>query len=431
MPNLLENQPIPRLFPKMALPCVAAMVANGIANLTSTLFATPLGKEAVAAMGIVFSAITLLQAVGYTVALGGTTLFSPALSTENPKEYTPISAVTVWLDLILGCVFGGLAFGFAPLLVKWLGATPALLPLCLAYGKPIFLSAPFVCMNYALSCLLRCVCKSAAAMAGLTIGAGITIGLTPLFFYLFHTGVAGAGWAFLAGQGVSFGILLVCYIKTKEFSLKFPKNHLKLFFSLPKYGISSLVRQGTVSLSLIVLNRLAAGYGQEVMAALSVGSRITNLCYSALLGWGQGFAPLGGYAFGKKDYKRLKHALSYGHKTALWGMAGLGLGVMVYGITTDSYSKLLLISQGLTFPFIPLGVFTAYGYQTIKKPLVATLISCLRQGICYLPLLFLLPRFLGVTGLLIAGSIADVTAFVLCLLPYRKLTSCFSGGKVI
>ncbi len=427
----LESQPIARLYPKIAFPCVVAMVANGTANLLQTVFAAPLGKESVAALGIVFSALTLLQAVGYAIALGGSTLFSPALSTGNATEYAPISQVTVWLDLTAGVVFGGLGFAFAPTLVKWLGATQELLPLCLAYARPLFLSAPFLCGNYALSGLLRCVGKSTAAMVGLTAGTCVTVGATYLLFRGYSVGLTGAGWAFLAGQGVSFCILWVWSVKVKEIFLKFPKHSYTLFARVPYYGISALVRQGFASVSFILLNRLGGKYGTEAVAAFSFANRMTGFCYWALLGWGQGFAPIGGVAFGTKNGKRLKETLSFGYKTALVGMGILGIGICLFAFPANPYTKALLFSQGVTLPLIPLVVFATYGYQTIKKPLAATLLSCLRQGICLIPLLLILPRFWGVKGLLIAQGIADLLTFLVCLIPYRRLTSCFLAGKVI
>ena len=429
--DLLATQPIARLYPKIAFPCVVAMVANGTANLLQTVFAAPLGKETVAALGIVFSALTLLQAVGYTVALGGSTLFSPAFSTGNAAEYAPIAQVTVWLDLMAGVVFGGLGFAFAPALVKWLGATQPLLPLCLAYARPLFLAAPFLCGNYALSGLLRCVGKSAAAMVGLTAGTAVTAGGTYLLFRGTSAGIAGAGWAFLAGQGISFGILWIWSVKAKEFSLTFPKRSFFLFARVPYYGISALIRQGFASVSFIVLNRLGSKYGTDAVAALSFANRITGFCYWALLGWGQGFAPIGGYAFGAKNGSRLKEALSFGYKTALGGMGILGIGICIFAFGESPYIKMLLVSQGVTLPLIPLVVFATYGYQTVKKPLPATLLSCLRQGICLIPLLFILPRFWGINGLFLAQGIADLLTFFLCLLPYKRLTSCFSREEVI
>ncbi len=425
--DALATAPVARLYPKIALPCVVTMVANGTANLLQTVLAAPLGQESVAALGIVFSALTLLQAVGYAIALGGCTLFSPAFSTENREEYAPVSQATVWLDLTAGVILGALGFAFAPRLVIWLGATESLAPLCLAYARPLFLSAPFLCGNYALSSLMRCVGKSAAAMVGLTAGTAVTVLLTVLLFRGTEAGLGGGGWAFLAGQGVSFGVLWLWCLKAEELSLKFPRKPRNLFTRIPCYGISGLVRQGFASVSFMLLNRFGATYGTETVAALSFANRITGFCYWALLGWGQGFAPIGGIAFGKKDWIRLKTALSFGYKTALLGTGLLGFAICLFAFSQNSQVKVLLLSQGLTLPLTPLAVFVTYGFQTLKKPLPATLLSCLRQGAALIPLLFLLPRFWGVKGLLIAQGVADLITFLACLIPYHLLFRKISG----
>lgn len=431
--NHLETAPLSKLFPKTAFPSVVALVSSGLSNLCATLLAAPLGSNGVAALGIVFSALTLLQAVGYTVALGGATVFAPAYA-KKEESAVSVARVALWENLILGCIFGGVCYGFAAPIMRFLGAEESLLALCTAYGKPLFCATPLVCMNFSLNNLLRCANRPTAAMLGLLSGTLLTTALTPFCFSLFSRPLLWAGLAFLAGQGLSFLILLRVYTKTPPFSIKFPKASPLLWLKLPYYGMSSFLRQGLTFVSLLFLNRLARGYGTQVLAALSVCSRITGLCYSALLGWGQGFTPIGGFAFGRKNGKRLQQTLSFGLKTALLGSIPLGAAVCLYALTCSPLLRYGLLAGGGVLPLIPLSVFTVMGYQAIQKPLPATLLSCLRQGICLLPLLWLLPLFWGAAGLLIAPALSDLLTFFLCLAPYQTLKrrfTCFSGKEVI
>ncbi len=436
MPKLdyLEKGSVPKTLTKLALPSVVAMTLTGLTNMASTLFAIPLGETALAAMGVVFSAMSFIQSVGYTLALGGSTLLSPLLSEERDKEIARCSATTVFLTLLLGTVMAVLGLLFPAPFVKLLGATPALLTSAVDYARPVFLASPFVCANYAFTCLLRCVNRSAKAMIGMVAGGIVTLILTPVFFHLLQTGVMGGGLAFLLGQGVSFGILLFYYVKTKEFSLLRLSLSPALYVKIPYYGMSSLVRQGLASVSLTLLNRRARAYGVPVMAAISLSSRITGLLYSALLGWGQGFTPLAGYAYGKGQGKRITAALSFALKIALGFMTLSALALWFFGRNTGPNVKLCLYSSALALPLIPLGVLTTMAYQAIKKPLPAALISSLRQGLCFLPLLFLLPLFLGAKGLLITQGVADLITFLFCLPLYRRLKtvlSCFSKEEVL
>lgn len=413
------QKPLPQTIPKLALPSVIAMTLSGITNLASTLFAIPLGQNTVAAMGIVFSALSLVQAFGYTVALGGSTLLSPLLAQKNKEEIQLLSGTTLWLDGIVGVIVGLLGWLFAPAFVIYLGSPQSLSALCVAYARPLFLSAPLVCINFALVCLLRCVNRSGIAMVGSVAGGVITLGLTPLFFFILHTGIAGAGYSFLAGQGATALILFLCFRKEPLFSIK-PIVQKSLLFPILKHGFSSLLRQGLFSISLILLNQKASVYGVAVVSALSVTSRVTNLLYSALLGWGQGFAPLAGYAFGEKRGDVIRKALQFSLKTAVIFMGICSVVMALWGTRLSPLLGLCFYANALVLPFIPLGVLTTMGYQSVKRPVTAGILSCLRQGICFLPLLYGLPLLWKEKGLLITGALADGITFLICLFPYIR-----------
>ncbi len=421
MPQPFDLQkPLPKTITKLAFPSVIAMTFSGVTNLASTLFAIPLGQNTVAAMGIVFSILSLVQAFGYTIALGGSTLLSPLLAKENPKQIKNLCATTLWLDIAGGVVLALLGWIWVTPLVKGLGASSQLVPLCVAYAKPLFLSAPLVCVNFALVCLLRCVNRARGAMIGSVIGGGVTLGLTPLLFYRFSTGIGGAGYGFLAGQGVTALISLTYYRKVPMFSLKPPPVNPAMCIQIVKYGFSSLLRQGLSSVSLILLNRMAARYGVAVMSALSVTSRVTNVLYSALLGWGQGFAPLAGYAFGKRQGKTIVNALGFSLKIAVVVMGGCALAMVLWGTSLSPFMKFCFYANAAVLPLIPLGVLTTMGYQSVKRPVAAGILSCLRQGICFLPLLYILPFLWQEKGVLVASALADGITFLVCLIPYRR-----------
>ncbi len=434
MPIEFETQPVAKLFTKLAIPSVIAMVLNGATHTLATLLAAPLGQDSVAIMGIVFSALSFIQAFGYTVALGGSTLVSPALSSQNSQQVSAYAKATLRLDLALGLGITLLGLWFSAPILTLLGAPKPLLSLGCSYARYIFLSAPFVCGNYAFTCLLRCVGRSRAAMVGMVTGAVITVALTPVLFFVIPLGVTGSSIAFLVGQGVGFFILLVFYKRTPAFAQKVTAICKKVYLQIPYYGMASFLRQGLASLSLILLNRMAKQYGTSLTAALSVASRITGLFYSALLGWGQGFAPLAGYAFGKGRGESIEKGLSFGLKTAVVAMSIGGVALALGAYHATPMVKWCLLSQAVSFPFIPLGVFATYGYQSVKKPFAASFLSCLRQGICLIPLLFLLPWFWQEKGLLPAQGIADILTFFIALLFYRRLKkqlSCFSPQEVV
>ena len=424
---------LPKTITKLALPSVVAMSLSALTNLAATLFAMPQGQETVAAMGIVFSALSLMQAFGYTIALGGSTLLSPLLGKDRSTPIAPLCTITLRLAAWVGAGLALVGVLFITPLTKLLGATPSLFPLCTAYGKPLFLSAPFVCTNLAFTCFLRCVNRSGKAMIGLVAGGVVTIALTPWLLSVFSPGIQGAGVAFLLGQSLSFVLLFLFYRKIPGVSPPKEPIPLRYYWQIPYYGMASFLRQGLACVSLILLNRQAQTYGTTVLSALSVGSRVSTILYSALLGWGQGFAPFAGYSFGKQEGKNLLGAFSFSYKIAFWGSCVATLVLLPLSLFLSAPStKLCLLSTALSLPFLPLGVLITMGYQSVKRPLPSSLLSLLRQGICLIPLLFFLPHLWQEKGLLIAQGVADLLTFLLCLWPYRRFRRfclAFQGKK--
>lgn len=431
-----------QIIPKLALPTVVATTVQNLYPLADLLFAGRLGQTSIAGMGTAYSVVALVQAIGYTVALGGSTWVACLLGKGDEEGIPGISATTVWLGIILGTVCGGGGWILSPALLTLLGASGQSAAAGVAYLRPILLSAPFLCGGFGLTCLLRTVGRSTAAMVGILLGSGIKWMATPLLMYDASLGAAGAGIATLLGHGFTFLMLWMAYRKSRDVLSYSPGRISRRpaeYWQIIRYGISSLFRQGTVAVANGVMNRVGYGFSEGSVAALATAGRMAGVVYSALLGWGQGYQPVAGYYHGRGAKPSVRAGFRFALITGTAGMAVLGAvtwwlapwGMTVLGkgdAQSVGWGVFCLRAQAVCFPFIPLGVLTNITYQALERPWMATLLACCRQGLCFLPLLWLLPSLWGVQGLLAVQGVADGLSALVSLpaiwfLLYKKGTN--------
>ena len=264
--------------------------------MADTYFVSQIGTSASAAVGVVFSIMAIIQAVGFTIGLGGGILAARSLGAKEKDKADTLVSISFFFAILLGGVLAVLGIVFNKNLMKVLGATETILPYAEAYAQYIFLACPFMIGALVMNNILRSEGKAFYAMIGITTGGVLNIALDPLFIFVFGFGTAGAAIATALSQFISFIILLMAFITGKseaEISIKKLKNfRLKILITIIKTGLPSLARQGLASVSTILVNLSAAQYGDAAIAAMSITGRITFFIFSALLGFGQGFQPV-------------------------------------------------------------------------------------------------------------------------------------------
>lgn len=332
------------------------------------------------------------------------------------------------LAFSFGCVI--LIFGliFLEPLVRILGATDTILPYAKDYLGIILIGAPYMTASLVLNNQLRFQGSAMYAMIGIIAGAFLNIVLDPLFIFGLHMGIKGAALATILSQLVSFILLLAGYRKGDNIRL-----HLKLFhpsradfLEIARGGAPSLFRQGLASVSVICLNYAAGIYGDAAIAAMSIVNRIMMFANSALIGYGQGFQPVCGFNYGAGKFDRVKKAFFYCVKTSfLFLLIGAVAGeifapqiVSVFrkgDVDVQKIGILALRLQCITFPLMGWVVLSNMMIQNIGKVVKASALAMTRQGICFIPLVLILPRFWGLNGIIMTQPIADAISFLIAI----------------
>ena len=384
----MTQTPIPRLVATLAVPTIISMLVTAVYNMADTFFVAQLGTSAAGAVGIVFSLMAVIQAIGFMLGMGAGNLVS-----------------------------------------RYLGATPTILPYARDYARYILFGAPVMCASFVLNNILRGEGKAMLAMVGIGLGGVLNIGLDPLFIYTFGLGIAGAAIATLLSQCVSFAILLACFLRRKSavrLHIGQVSRKAEVYARIIKTGMPSFCRQSLASVATVLLNVNAAVYGDAAVAAMSVVGRIFMFVFSFMLGFGQGFQPVAGYNFGAKRYDRVRGATYF---TMLVGtvlmsvLAAAGFlaapGALALFRRDDAeviaIGALALRAQCVVLPLFGVSTVTNMLLQVTGQSGQATFLSLCRQGIFFVPFILLLPQLIGLLGVQLAQPAADLCTFAVTL----------------
>lgn len=423
----METEPVHRVILSLAAPTVLSMLVISAYSIVDTFFVTRLGSRATGAVGITFALVAWIQAVGYTVGMGAGSLVSRLLGKKEKEQAEQIANSAIMSGLLLGLISLGAGLIFLTPLLKLSGATTELLPYAREYALFVLLSAPFTIETLVLGTLLRAQGRAKASMAGMVTGGILDIILTPVFLFVLNLGVKGAALAAFIGQAVAAMVLGGCFWhgRMKLNGKKQSKNFFKIkdYGSIIKNGLPSLCRQGFASVAAVLLNRQAVGYGDAAVAAMSVEGRLFMVFFSLFIGYGQGFQPVAGYQFGAENKKKLKQAFIFTLWSSIIAAAGIGLAgflfapmAMSFFLKEDMAAQIGIFtfrSQCLILPLIPIGILSNMLFQGIGQQGKAAFLSACRQGIVFLPLIFLLPEWIGLAGVEIAQALSDgLTAII-------------------
>lgn len=423
--KMLET-PVNQLIPALAFPTIVSMLVTSIYNMADTYFVSQLNTSASGAVGVVFSLMAIIQAVGFTVGMGSGSIASRLLGQNRGEEADVFASSGVAAALALGLVLAALGRWFQKPLMWLLGSTPTIYPYALDYAGYIILGIPVMILSFTLNNLLRWQGKASLAVFGLATGGVLNIVLDPVFIYLFRMGIGGAGAATLFSQCVSLSILTGFFLMGKselKVSLAGISRSPKVYLAILKQGMPSFFRQGVLSVSNMALNYNAKLYGDAAVAALSIVGKVFMLIQSIVIGFGQGFQPVVGYNYGAKRLDRVKEAVWFSVRACtviLTVGAVVGFVLAPHIITLFRRDDALVIAIG-TRAFrwqcltLPLGAVLVFGnmlFQSLGKSWRAVLLAVCRQGL-YIPLVYLLTGCFGLTGLERTQAASDLLAFVL------------------
>ena len=422
----MTTAPVERLIARLAVPTIISMLITTIYNMADTFFIGMISTAASGAVGVSFSIMAIIQALGFFFGQGAGASISQALGSQDTKRANELAATGFFSALICGAAVGVLGLVFMEPLVYFLGATETIYPHCTAYLRLILIGAPWMCASFVLNNLLRFEGNAFRAMVGLTAGGVLNMALDPLFIFVFDMGIAGAALATIVSQAVSFGILLFQIKKYSAISLRFRDflPGVRMYSAITRAGLPSLLRQGIASVGTICLNTAARPFGDAAISAMAIIGRITMFSNSAMLGFGQGFQPVCGFNYGAKRYDRVKKGYFFLIKTSVIGLlifaaVEFGFAEQFVGIFRDDPAVIAIGAKALRFQCITL-VFNSFIIssnmllQTTGQVVPASILGVARQAFL-IPCLGLFTGLFGLTGLQMSQPVADTLTFVIAI----------------
>lgn len=423
----MTNESIYKLLAVLSAPAIGSMLITSVYNAADSYFVSSLGDSATGSIGVIFSFMSIIQAFGFMFGHGAGNYMSRQLGKRDYDSAGKIAVTAVVYSFITGLLLEVFGLIFIERLAVFLGSTDTILPYAKEYLRFILYAAPFQTTALTLNNQLRFQGNAKYGMMGLGSGAILNMCLDPIFIYVFGMGVTGAGLATMISQITGFVILVVCTFFGGNMPIKLNRFTPSGAFikEILAGGIPSFCRNVIGSVATILLNYAlkANSVGDGAIAAMTVVSRISWLLASIIIGIGQGFQPICGINYGAKKYGRVLRAfrVSIIISTAVLCVGGFAAiifaGPIVSLFTTDSETIAVGV-RALRYQCIPAMLSACYVIggmmlQNLGRSFRATLLAVCRQGLIFIPLILVLPRFLGLEGALVAQPAADfITAFI-------------------
>lgn len=423
----MTETPIPKLICTLAVPTIISMLTTSFYNLVDTFFVSKLGTSATAAVGVIFSIMALIQAIGFTFGVGSGSFVSRLLGAKRGEEANEVASTAFFSAMAVGGLMMVFGLLFLDQLVILLGATPTIAPFAQDYARVILYGAPFMTALFVMNNNLRSEGSAALSMIGVVAGAIINIVLDPIFIFVFDMGIAGAAWATVISQIVSFFILLSHFRHGRSnitLHIKKISKKASVYGEILKIGSPSLFRQGLASVAGILLNVAGAAFGDAAIAGMSIVNRVMMFLQSVLMGFGQGFQPVAGFSWGAKRYDRLHQGYTFCLKLGVVAMAVVALGGFVFAEPIVSIFRkddpqviaVGTLAMRMACVMLPLQAYTIITnmlFQSIGRAKSAAILALSRQGLCFIPLIWLLPKYFDILGVQMAQPIADLGTFLI------------------
>ncbi len=435
--NPMATAPIGKLMLKYAVPSVVALVVNALYNIVDQIFiGWGVGTLGNSATNVIFPLSMIITAFSLLLGDGGAAYLSLELGRQNKsKAQKGVNNTLSWL-IITAIFFLIVCIIFLRPMIQLFGATPDNLPYALAYGKIVVIGFPFVIIGSGMCSVIRADGTPQLTMIGMIVGCVTNIVLDAIFVLGFGWGMKGAALATIIGQILNF-ILCIWYIprfKTVKINLSDMKPQFSLLKKIAGLGISSFISQIAVAIVMTVINYYLVHYGSTSkygsdipLAAFGIAMKFNTILVSLATGIGTGSQPIVGYNYGSGDYKRVRKSFSIAAKTATIVALIFFLVFQIFpeqltamfgnqGALYDEFSVMSLRIFPLLCFLNGFQIVVAIFFQSIGKPVISGIISLSRQILFLIPAIMILCSFIGITGVLWAGPLADGLAFILALI---------------
>lgn len=425
--ELLGSAPIPKALMALGIPIMIGMLINALYNLVDAYFVSGLGKSQMGAISVVFPLGQVVVGLGLMFGNGAASYLSRLLGRGDKDTADKVASTALYSSILIGAIIILLSAIFLKPILVMLGATETIMPYALTYARIYVLSCVFNVFNVTMNNIVSSEGAAKTTMCALLLGAVLNIGLDPLFIYTLDMGVEGAAIATAISQMVSTLVYLTYVLRKKSvfsFSIKEFSPTRQMITEILKIGVPTLVFQLLTSLSIALINRASSNYGDSVIAGMGAVTRVTSMGTLVVFGFLKGFQPIAGFSYGAKKFDRLREAIktSIIWSTSFCLVVGLVMAVFSTQIIsqfTEGDNQMILVGQKSLFAngitFILFGFYTVYSSLVLAlgKGAAGFFLGACRQGVCFVPVVLLLPMVWGMNGILYAQPIADVISVVI------------------
>lgn len=415
----------------MAIPTIISMLVSSLYNIVDTFFVGQIDTQATAAVGVVASLQFMIQAFSFFFGNGSGNYISRELGRKQYRKARVMASTGL---------FYALCFAFTILITgeiwleewaKILGSTPTIQPYTETYMSINLLGTPFIMGSFCINNQMRFQGYAKYSMYGIISGAILNCVLDPIFIFGLNMGIAGAAWATVIGQITGFIVMWrMSHMKGAiRYSIRRFSPSKEYIKEILAGGTPSISRQGLACVAVIMLNHSAGMFGDAAIAAMSIVNRITMFINSVIIGLGQGYQPMCGFCYGAKLYQRVKQGF--------WFCVRIGIGfhlfwtIVLYVFSAEAIElfrdDIHVINIGISALRFQLITYVLSGFmmmsnmlmQTCRMPWRANFVAAARQGLFFIPLVFILPRWLGLTGLEMTQAVSDLLSMI-CTIPITK-----------
>ncbi|PQJ81969.1 MATE family efflux transporter [Polaribacter glomeratus] len=433
--NELGTENIGKLLIKQAVPATIGILVMSLNMIVDTIFVGQwIGVLAIAAITVVLPIVFLISSIGMGIGIGGSSIISRALGANNTEKAFLTFGNQISLTVILALLFVILGTIFSVPILNLFGAKGLILPIASEYFSVVIYGVPFLAFAMMGNPTIRAEGKPKFAMYAMMIPAVLNVVLDVVFIKFFNWGMWGAGLA----TSISFascGLYILYFFLSSKSELKIiPKNfklNFKIVDEIIKLGGVSIVRQGAISILMIVLNYSLFTYGGEIsISVFGIINRVMMFSLSPVLGVSQGFLPVAGFNIGAQNNARVKETI----KKAIWFGSILGtiifIGIVIFkeeiiwvftndATLLDETPNAMLIVFLVT-PIVTMQLIGSAYFQAAGKAMPALFLTLLKQGIFLIPLAYILPKYYGIDGIWWSFPIADVLSTIITIWVLKR-----------
>ena len=426
--KILKEENIDKALFKLGIPMVISLLLAALYNVVDTYFVYGLGKEAVAAVSVAFPIQLIFLGIGLTFGAGAGSYISRLLGGNNKKEASIVATVALISSAILGIITAIALFCYLEGVLKFMGAIPSIMEISKSYTGIFIVGGILGTVNVTLGNLAVAQGAAKISLKAMIVGSISNMILDPIFIFGLNLGVRGAAIATLIARVITSLMYLIYFIGDKNLiEIKLPnfKPTFAIYKEVLKIGISMLILQILQTISISKISYAASFYGEEAIAAMGIVLRIVTLGTNVVFGYMKGLQPLAGFNYGAKNYERVREAIKASIKwtnvfCVLWTVIVYIFApsiLSIFGTDENVLNIAMPALRAALIMFITFGFQFTYStlYLSTGKALGGVFLNSLRQGIVFIPIILLLPKFMGLNGVIYAQTISDLITTIITI----------------